>query len=182
MEHVRNLREAPATEPCCDNGIVVNIHPLATNRQTLQFPSSDSGPHSFFDKVGLKFSDGRNQGNEQPPNSSIGCDVLPPRDELDAERVQFINDTEEVLGRTCHAVKGSDDENIKRTLSAIAEHGVEAGTPSLGTTYTYIGEFSDDLKATLSSELPEVIKLIVHTLVWRGYSCINRTLLHAKSS
>jgi hypothetical protein len=73
---------------------MVDVQRLTTNWEAVQLTPTHSGTDTFLDEVGFQLSNGANDGQEQPAHCTIRGDILSPRDELDAERVQFINDTQ----------------------------------------------------------------------------------------
>jgi len=144
---------------------MVNIERLSSNGQTFQLASADSGPNTFLDEVGFQFCDATDERDKQPNHRAVRRDVFAAADELNAKGIQFIHDAKEVFGASGEAVERGDDENSELPLPRFAQHRVEAGTPSLGTTDANVRVLCNDLEASLSSELAKVVKLVIHSLL-----------------
>jgi hypothetical protein len=94
------LGQAHTTQAVGNNGIVVDIQRMATDRQTVELSPTHPGTDSLLNEVGFQLGDAGDNGQKQPSHRLIGRDVLSPRNELDSEAVQFFDNTEEVFGRT----------------------------------------------------------------------------------
>ena len=86
------LGQAQPAQAGSDDGVMVDIQRLATDRQTVELSPTHPGTDSLLNEVGFQLGDAGDDGQKQPAYRAISCDVLAARNELDAEVVQLVHD------------------------------------------------------------------------------------------
>src|SRR5271165_2632320 len=94
-----DLTQTRSTPAISEDGFAVESERRAADRPPLQAGAPHAGTDPFDDQVVLQFGNHTDDGHDGAARRAAGVDVLPERDVLDVEPVQFVQHIEEVLHR-----------------------------------------------------------------------------------
>jgi hypothetical protein len=132
--------------------------------RTVEPGTPHAGAHSLDDQVTLKFSDRSDDDHDGSAQRAGRIDIFTEADELDVEPVQLVEHFEEVPGGACDPIARPDQDNLEPTAAGIRHHLIETWPACLHSRYS-VRVFLDDLVATLSSHLTQVVDLRLRVLI-----------------
>src|SRR5512142_3282787 len=163
-EGLGDLAEALAVSPVTQDGFAVEFERGTSDVSAFETGATHAGANPFDDQRPLQFGDSADDDDESAAERTTGVDVLPKRYELDAEMVEFVEDLDEMADRARQAIEGPHYKDVELAAAGVGQELVEAGAPRLGTR-DFVGVLTNDLKAALSDERTQIVKLAFWMLI-----------------
>jgi hypothetical protein len=108
-----------------DNLLAVHIETRSSNLATFGTGACHATAHTFYQKCSFHLAQHGYDAKERSSQCSRRVERLAQRHELDAARVEFVENLKEVLRGACKAVTRPNNQHIKVSPPGLSQHAVE---------------------------------------------------------
>ncbi len=164
----QDLRHVPNTLPLgtkAECSVEIEGHP----RPTQDGPATSSGCHTcdgaFTDQLPLKLCDPGDHREGETTGRRAGVDAVVHRDEVDLLAPEFVESHDEMADGPCKPIEAPDSYDVELAFVDGGHEPVQLGAPIFRAAHPEVDELSDDLPATLGSELAEAVELKAGRLI-----------------
>ena|SRR5208282_1309835 len=126
------------------------------------------------DQVALKLGNSRDDREKRLTEWTGGVNVFLVRDELDAERAEFFEREQEMLGASSKAVKAPNEDGVKLPLACVGHQVVQPWSRILSAGFAHVDIFSEDFEFPRGAVGSQVAQLEVAALIFGADASIDR--------